>query len=89
MGRGDPHPQHPRPDAEAKRRVELQRLAVDTGGNRAVRVDLERGRRPLPPPAPGEPLADPVPAAAPMTAIPSTPSSSRGRVPEPTTRPSR
>lgn len=43
MGLGNPHPQHTGPDAEAKWRVQPQRLTVDPGSDRAVCVDLELG----------------------------------------------
>ena len=46
---GDPHAQDAGPDPEPQRRLEHQRLAVDAGGDRAVGVDLELGRRPLAP----------------------------------------
>ena len=44
---GDPHAQHPGPDAEVQRRFEDQRFSVDAGGDRSVGVDLERRRRPF------------------------------------------
>jgi hypothetical protein len=45
------HPDAERPGAnpEAKGWVQERRLAVDTRGNGAIRVDLERGRGPVPP----------------------------------------
>ena len=85
----DAHAQDSGPGAEEQRRLELHRLAVDARRHRAVRVDLEarsgpprHGRRWSPP-------CSPRPERAPTTVIPSTPSSIRGRVPEPTARPRR
>ena len=49
MSAGDPHSQYAGPDSEVKWRVQPQRLTVDPGGDRAVRVDLELGSRPLAP----------------------------------------
>ena len=43
MRAGDPHPQYAGPDSKAKWRVQPQRLTVDPGSDRAVRVDLELG----------------------------------------------
>ena len=49
MRPGDPHPQHAGSDSKAKWWVKSQRLTVDSGGDRAVRVDLELGGGPLAP----------------------------------------
>ena len=57
----DPHAQDSGPDAEAQRRVEHERLAVDAGGDGPVGVDLEARRRPLAP----RPLQRPAALAAP------------------------
>ena len=78
MRGGDPHPQRRRQDPEAQRRVQSHGLAVDARGDRAVCVNLERGRGPLSPgtleeaPArsrrgsngdPQQPVVDPRPGA--------------------------
>ena len=44
MRGGDPHPQRRRQDPEAQRRIQGYGLAVDACGDRAVCVNLERGR---------------------------------------------
>ena len=49
MGRRDPHPQRARADPEAQGRLERHRLAVDSGRNRPVRIDLEFRGGPLAP----------------------------------------
>ena len=49
MPSGHVNAQRGGPDAEAKRRLERNRLAVDASGDRSVRVDLELGGRPLTP----------------------------------------
>ena len=86
----DPNPQHPGQDAEAKRGLEHQRLAVDAGGDRAFRIDLECRAPTIPATAAGVACrASPLPVGAEATVIPSRPSSIRGRVPEPTAFPSR
>ena len=85
----DTHAQDAGPDAEAQRRVEHERLAVDAGGDGPIGVDLEGRRRPLAPRALQRRPPSPRPLGAPTTVIPSRPSSMRGRVPEPTARPSR
>ena len=48
MVAGDAAAQGGRPDAEAQRRFEDERLAVDAGGHGGMRVDLERRRGPRP-----------------------------------------
>ena len=84
---GDPHPQRRRQDPEAQRRVQGDGLAVDARGDRAVCVDLEGGRGPLLPGTLRSTVG--LRPAAEATAIPSSPSSILGRVPEPTARPRR
>ena len=85
----DPNPQHPGQDAKAKRGLEHQRLAVDAGGDRAFRIDLELGVDHSRHGRWGACRAPPLPVGAEATVIPSRPSSIRGRVPEPTAFPSR
>ena len=69
----DAHAQDAVANAEAQRRVQQRRLAVDARRHRAVGVDLERRRRPLAP-RPPRPLAAAVRRRA-HAATPSTPSS--------------
>ncbi len=49
MPSGHVHAQRGGPYAEAKRRLERNRFAVDACGDRSVRVDFELGGRPLTP----------------------------------------
>ena len=72
---GDPDPESTRPDDEAERRVEVDRLAVDSGvdGRGGVHLELRRGPRPPRAAAGGRGLS--------RTMTPSWPLSSVGRVP--------
>jgi hypothetical protein len=86
---GDVHPEDARPNAKHQRRIEDESLTVDTGGDRFVGIDFECLCGPL---THGSMKWIAVRAAArggPTTMMPSKPWSIRGRVPEPTARPSR